>query len=441
MLQNLVHQAVVQRLLSVQEAVPLHAGGQLVPGLPGAFGQQTGEGLAALFQVAGVDEHIAGLTALPPRGWWIITSAWGRALRFPLAPAALDDLAAVIKLIGRGYHLSFWDVGQPLSAGEPDGQRDWYQEIARSLYQMDLDIVWMEPIGYVHQKEEVYPYDIRRNSEPLSAAIWCGAIRCVERLLPVRAEDISRFARKALSWGPLPGDEARRQAVEKVVCRKYGMELAELLTPGEFENRNSSLFLPCLERHPEWFNLSIASSFVQEAWQTEWGGRAKWAWNALPLIPEHLIGPAVLNMMNGIRGLKSIDVDSRDGPLQKLLSHLRVHLSVDRCQVSPMLSINCLMVILERMTVIGKAPEGGLSGLAVAVLRAWFACLHSKGGVRVRRRQMLELPKAAAILAEEDPKMVQAYLMWCAEQGQVTYQDMYLVMSLVGVKEEYEYDL
>ena len=234
MLQNLVHQAVVQRLLSVQEAVPLHAGGQLFPGLPGAFGQQTGEGLAALFQVAGVDEHIAGLTALPPRGWWIITSAWGRALRFPLAPAALDDLAAVIKLIGRGYHLSFWDVGQPLSAGEPDGQRDWYQEIARSLYQMDLDIVWMEPIGYVHQKEEVYPYDIRRNSEPLSAAIWCGAIRCVERLLPVRAEDISRFARKALSWGPLPGDEARRQAVVEIVCRKYGIELAELLTPGGF---------------------------------------------------------------------------------------------------------------------------------------------------------------------------------------------------------------
>ena len=111
------------------------------------------------------------------------------------------------------------------------------------MYQMDLDIVWMEPIGYVHQKEEVYPYDIRRNSEPLSAAIWCGAIRCVERLLPVRAEDISRFARKALSWGPLPGDEARRQAVEEIVCRKYGIELAELLTPGDFGNRNSPLLL------------------------------------------------------------------------------------------------------------------------------------------------------------------------------------------------------
>ncbi len=54
---------------------------------------------------------------------------------------------------------------------------------------------------------------------------------------------------------------------------------------------------------------------------------------------------------------------------------------------------------------------------------------------------MLESPKAAAILAAEDPKMVQAYLKWRAEQGQVTYQDMYLVMSLVGVKEEYEYDL
>jgi len=170
LLQNLVHQAVVQRLLSVQEAVPLHVGGQLVPGLPGAFGQQTGEGLAALFQVAGVDEHIAGLTALPPKGWWIITSAWGRALRFPLAPAALDDLAAVIKLIG---------------------------------------------------------------------------------------------------------------------------------------------------------------------------------------------------------------------------------------------------------TVIGEAPEGGLSGLAVAVLRAWFICLHVRGDLESQCRQMLESPKAAAILAAEDPKMVQAYLKWRAEMGSI----------------------
>ena len=267
MLQNLVHQAVVQRLLSVQEAVPLHAGGQLVPGLPGAFGQQTGEGLAALFQVAGVDEHIAGLTALPPRGWWIITSAWGRALRFPLAPAALDDLAAVIKLIGRGYHLSFWDVGQPLSAGEPDDSRDWYLEICRPSYKMCQDAVRMKFIGHVHQKK-AYLIDMGYLSDPLSVAIWCRSLRCIEPLLPAEAEDLSQLARNALSWGPLPGDEARRQAVEEIVCRKYGIELAELLTPGDFGNRNSPLFLPCLERHPEWFNLSIASHFVQEAGQT-----------------------------------------------------------------------------------------------------------------------------------------------------------------------------
>lgn len=366
-----------------------------------------------------------------PGGGWVIRIC----STLLVAAAALDDLAAVIELIGRGYHLSFWDVDQSLSAGEPDGQRDWYQEIARSSYQMDLDIVWMEPIGYVHQKEEVYPYDIRRNSEPLSAAIWCGAIRCVERLLPVRAEDISRFARKALSWGPLPGDEVRRQAVEKVVCRKYGMELAELLTPGEFENRDNPLFLPCLERHPEWFNLSIASHFVQEAGQSRWGPGAAWAWNALPLIPEHLLGQVVADLMN------SAWKNGKDGSLQRVLSHPQVHLSIDRCSVSPLVPLNCLMAILERMTVIGEAPEGGLSGLAVAVLRAWFICLHVRGDLESQCRQMLESPKAAAILAAEDPKMVQAYLKWRAEQGQVTYQDMYLVMSLVGVKEEYEYGL
>ena len=30
----------------------------------------------------------AAVPRTPPQGWWIITRAWGRANRFPLAPAA-----------------------------------------------------------------------------------------------------------------------------------------------------------------------------------------------------------------------------------------------------------------------------------------------------------------------------------------------------------------
>ncbi|MEH2939105.1 hypothetical protein [Lawsonibacter sp. JLR.KK007] len=122
----------------------------------------------------------------------------------------------------------------------------------------------------------------------------------------------------------------------------------------------------------------------------------------------------VLDLMNST-GKKS----GKDGSLQRVLSHPRVHRSVDRCQVFPLLSFNCLMAILERMTVIGEAPEGGLSGLAMAVLRAWFICLHARGDLESQCRQMLESPKAAAILAAEDPKMVQAYLKWRAEMGSI----------------------
>ena len=48
-----------------------------------------------------------------------------------------------------------------------------------------------------------------------------------------------------------------------------------------------------------------------------------------------------------------------------------------------------------------------------------FCCLHARGDLESQCRQMLESPKAAAILAAEDPKMVQAYLKWRAEMGSI----------------------
>ena len=74
------------------------------------------------------------------------------------------------------------------------------------------------------------------------------------------------------------------------------------------------------------------------------------------------------------------------------------------------------------MEVTGEAPEGGLSGLAVAMLNAMLHCLEVHDDVESQCRQrMLKSPEVRAILEGEDPEMVIAYLDWKAKEGGALY--------------------
>ena len=366
-----------------------------------------------------------------PGGGWVIRMS----VTLLTAAAALDDLPAVKELVSRGYCLDLPSIRKMFYLDVVDKwtgeQRDWYQE--NHTWFSDLDRVLLLPIGGFPEFMMCRFAEYRQFNTPLSTAIWCGAVDCVEYLLPDRAEDLNLSERNALSWGPLPGDEARRQAVEEAVRRRYGLALEELLDPGEFQNRDSPLFLPCLERHPEWFHLSLVRRLVADGWQDDrrWE-RKNWVWNMLPLIPPHLLSAVVIEQLE-IGAVKDL--------MNGVFAHPLVHLEVDRCAVPPETRPEPLIEILERMTITGKAPADGLSGLAAALLSAMSGCLHRQGNLEGRFRGLLARSKVRLILEEEPPEMIRAYLDQEAEEKRISCQDVYLMMNLLNWKEECDYDL
>lgn len=383
--------------------------------------------------------YCAGDFVRPGGGWRIELCS-----TLLVAAAALDDLTSVEELLRRGYYQNWGLISKefyPNVAREwTEDMSAWSYEISKQGFHLDmLHMVRMEPGD--DDGGEKKDYNIRRlmqKYDPLGAAIGCGALRCVARLLPERAEELSLEARNVLSGIPLPGDEERQRAAVALVEDKYGMELAELLDPGEFRDRDNPMFLRCLEKHPEWFNLRIARQFIEWASDQHWKSKDdNWAWKALPLIPPRLVAAVVLEKLPRCDGsLESYHL------FRGLLSHPQVHIRIDRCAVRPNLGAQRVLDIVECMEVTGEAPEGGLSGLAVAMLNAMLHCLEVHGDVESQCRQrMLKSPRALAILEEEDPEMVLAYLDWKAKEGGALYKDTILLMTILGLREERHYEL
>lgn len=148
-----------------------------------------------------------------------------------VAAAALDDLVSVEELLRRGY---YQDWGLIRNEFHPNLVREWTEDMSAWSYEIfkrgfHLDMFHMfrmEPKddGSGEKRDD----NLRRlmqKYDPLGAAMCCGALRCVARLLPKRAEELSLEARNILSGTPLPGDEERQRAVTALVEDRYGMEL------------------------------------------------------------------------------------------------------------------------------------------------------------------------------------------------------------------------
>lgn len=383
--------------------------------------------------------YCAGEFVRPGGGWRIRVCS-----TLLVVAAALDDLVSVEELLRRDY---YQDWGLIRNEFHPNLVREWTEDMSAWSYEIfergfHLDMFHMFRMESKDdgsgEKKDYNVRQIMQKYDPLGAAIGCGALRCVARLLPKRAEELSLEARNILSGTPLPGDEERQRAVMALVEDKYGMELAELLDPGEFRDRDNPLFLRCLEKHPEWFNLRIARQFIEWADDEQWKSKDdNWAWQALPLIPPHLVAAVVLEKLPICDGsLKSYHL------FRGLLSHPQVHIRIDRCAVRPNLGAQRVLDIVECMEVTGEAPEGGLSGLAVAMLNAMLHCLEVHDDVESQCRQrMLKSPEARAILEGEDPEMAIAYLDWKAKEGGALYKDTLLLMTILGLREERRYEL
>lgn len=353
-----------------------------------------------------------------------------------MAAAALDDLEAVELLLARGYkggnhrwvEREKWRV--IAEALCPEEEEKGFEDVSAHVRDYGpLGSLWMEPPGYetTEQRPKPYLYEPTMDNDPLSAAIWCGAVRCTARLLPERAESFSLADLRALSREALPGDEARHQAVVGAVEQKYGCELVDILFPGAFADWNAPLFLSCVRRHLDWLNENQAEHIVQALGKEE-EGEADWAWNLLPLVPQPLLNKAIVRRMRS----RGYTTDQRG--VQRVLRHPEVHVTVDCCAVPPDIENWALMEILEHTGVGGEPPEEGLSGLAVCLLERMLTANSC-------RSQIIRSNKAIFTLKAENPEMVKRYLYQKVERKQVYFRDVLMVMNLIGLKEVHDYEL
>lgn len=374
----------------------------------------------------------AGIFERPGDGWKI--KLHGSLL---MAAAALDSLEAVELLLARGYRgwNHRWAEGEErrmlAEALCPEDEAKGFKAVSEYLQDYgSLGSLWMEPPGYetAEQRPKPYPYEPTMDNDPLSAAIWCGAVRCTARLLPERADHLSLAGFRALSREALPGDEARHQAVVGAVEQKYGCELVDILLPGTFADWNTPLFLSCVKRHLDWLNENQTEHIVRALSKEEEEGEANWAWNLLPLVPRPVLNKVI------VRRMKSRGYTTDQRGVRRVLRHPEVHITVDCCAVPPDIEDWALMEILEHTGIGGEPPEEGLSGLAVCLLERMLTPNSC-------RNQIMRSNKAIFTLTAENPEMVKRYLYQKVERKQVYFRDVLMVMNLIGLKEVHDYEL
>lgn len=91
---------------------------------------------------------------------------------------------------------------------------------------------------------------------------------------------------------------------------------------------------------------------------------------------------------------------------------------------------------MDHFRIVGDPPEGGLSGLACALL--W----QLRGNVQtppMPAEQLLRIPGAARVLETEDPKLL---LAWLEEQEEeITSSRILPLKALLDIRKEVDYEL
>ena len=348
------------------------------------------------------------------------------------AAAALDDLAAVELLLARGNcELNEHELYKALYLSPHSHE---YGRI-RSNIQL-VNLAWLALQDGPVRENGPRSFSYLEHAGPLSAAIYCGARRCALRLLPEAGGELDLSVRWALTRTEFPENEAYRATVEAVTA-ELGVDLAELLDPGDFRDRRQPLFRECLKRHGGQAGPAMIQCLLDQ------GREKEWAREALRCVDPLLLSGVLLDLARrGGRLSTNCHVSFKD--VQYILYQPGLELVLDRNAVPPEADTKELLAYLDRAQVVGELPEGELSGLAVNLLdhilmltagtpRAGLTALTSSIGV-----------KALTILAQENPKLVREYLLGKAERLRIRQDACAVVnflLSLMGIQWEVDYEL
>ena len=314
--------------------------------------------------------------------------------------AALDDLPALECLLRRGAPADY------------QFQRDRW----RVLGDMVVDGI-MTPVpdslGYsLHQVKDGTPFPedsgrVLLHADPLSAAIFCGAQRCTQRLLREPGVSVTPAARRALAVTP----ENRAQ--------QLGIPLEELLRPEDFgPGLDHSALLPVALRHglgrrklEELLREDKASPTVVISGQRI---------DLLSLAEPQLLGDVVWQVWSECRGREDLM------ELARTLS-----LPLDRCRVEEKTLPATVRTVLDAFQITGQPPEGGLSGLAAAML----GCLSIQA---MSVEQLLSIPGAAEVLGAEEPELI---FRWLDSHPEVPTSRKLVLTTLLKLQKEVNYAL
>lgn len=178
-----------------------------------------------------------------------------------------------------------------------------------------------------------------------------------------------------------------------------GVELPDLLSPTEFDDRKHPLFPECLKRHA----MELSPSLIGYVFL--WAGREERA-------REVLRRMAPLQFSGWL--LKRCDPQTaRRGQLrlpdvQWIFSDRGLELVLDRNAIPSQVDMDILLSFLDHARVVGDVPKGELSSLAVRLLNDIME-RSSKSEIAIIRPGPA-IAKYRSILREEDSGLIWRYL-------------------------------
>lgn len=317
-----------------------------------------------------------------------------------LAAAAADDLVSLELLLAREEYL-------PLSfSGRRALARRYVEHGNRGPLSATL---CLQSAGAPAEEAPSSQFpQVTQPTDPLAAAILCGAVSCARRLAAHPRFPLTAAARQAaaqfLLLPSLCRDPrwARSRQAARAAADVLGVPPEELLRPEEipWPVYDRPLYRAALRRRPslperavcEMVTLLRSTNPYAEHWKEP--VRA-----CLALLPPEQAAAGVLACLQSSGGELPPRTTWQTACRWVLDLAKELQLPLLRCRVHPMASWEKLRSLLEAFGPPDPPPEGGVSGLGWALLRC-------AGGDD--RPQVLRHPAAIAALQGEDPALLPA---------------------------------
>lgn len=326
--------------------------------------------------------------------------------------AALNDLPALELLLRRGGHADYnfqrdrWDiVGDLLMGGVTMGALN---SPDYSLYRVELN--------------RPFPDDSNQallGADPLSAAIFCNANRCVEQLLRETSVTVTPAVRRALAIIPA-------NKTQQLVAAHLDTPLEELLLPQDFgPDLNHPLLPAVLHRHNGVMPRKTMENMVDYYFRAKDEATHQRNLDVFALMDADMLGDVVWEAW-----YRKIRRDE----LLELASAFA--LPLNRYRVPERLSRDTLLILMDHFYIVGEPPEDGFSGLACALLEQLRGDFCTPP---MTLEQLLHIPGAVRVLQTERPENLVA---WLEKKGDdlLTRQTLPL-KALLDIHKEVDYEL